>query len=97
MKKHSIEFLKTACLIRTKQFIDQEFERYVFMHRYQKRLKDMNKLNQVILKKFSEVFRSDSVILDHHPQLKFSANFMKLKSEKFFEFELLAGFWGVTQ
>lgn len=97
MKKHSIEFLKTACLIRTKQFIDQEFERYVFMHRYQKRLKDMNKLNQVILKKFSEVFRSDSAILDHHPELKFAANFMKLKSEKFFEFELLAGFWGVTQ
>ena len=47
MKKNSIEFLKTACFIRTKQFIDQEFERYAFMHRYQKQLNDLNELNQL--------------------------------------------------
>ena len=51
MKQHSIEFLKTACFIRTKQFIDQEFERYAFMHRYQEQLNALNELNQLIVER----------------------------------------------
>lgn len=97
MKKHSIEFLRTACLIRTKQFIDQEFERYSFMHRYQKQLNDMNKLKQVIVERMSKEFTFDSEFLDQHPEIKFAANFMKFDSKKFFELELLAGFWGIQQ
>ncbi|WP_151766678.1 hypothetical protein [Acinetobacter seifertii] len=97
MKKHSIEFLRTACLIRTKQFIDQEFERYSFMHRYQKQLNDLNELNQVIVERMSKDFTFDSEFLDQHPEIKFAANFMKFDSKKFFELELLAGFWGIQQ
>ena len=97
MKKHSIEFLRTACLIRTKQFIDQEFERYSFMHRYQKQLNNLNELNQVIVERMSKDFTFDSEFLDQHPEIKFAANFMKFDSKKFFELELLAGFWGIQQ
>lgn len=97
MKKHSIEFLRTACLIRTKQFIDQEFERYSFMHRYQKQFNDLNELNQVIVERMSKYFTFDSEFLDQHPEIKFAANFMKFDSKKFFELELLAGFWGIQQ
>lgn len=134
MKKHSIEFLRTACLIRTKQFIDQEFERYSFMHRYQKQLNDLNELNQVIVErmfkdfgrvgnflehhsemkleseKFDENESHQEVVgkkleesylyddfLDQHPEMKFAANFMEFDSKKFFELELLAGFWGIQQ
>ena len=97
MKKHSIEFLRTACLIRTKQFIDQEFERYSFMHRYQKQLNDLNELNQVIIERMSKYFTFDIEFLDQHPEIKFAANFMKFDSKKFFELELLAGFWGIQQ
>lgn len=97
MKKHSIEFLRTACLIRTKQFIDQEFERYSFMHRYQKQLNDLNELNQVIVERMSKDFTFDIEFLDQHPEIKFAANFMKFDSKKFFELELLAGFWGIQQ
>lgn len=97
MKKHSIEFLRTACLIRTKQFIDQEFERYSFMHHYQKQLNDLNELNQVIVERMSKYFTFDSEFLDQHPEIKFAANFMKFDSKNFFELELLAGFWGIQQ
>lgn len=97
MKKHSIEFLKTACLIRTKQFIDQEFERYSFMHRYQQQLNDLNELNQVIVERMSKDFTFDSEFLDQYPEMKFAANFMEFDSKKFFELELLAGFWGIQQ
>lgn len=134
MKKHSIEFLKTACLIRTKQFIDQEFERYSFMHRYQKQLNDLNELNQVIVERMSKDFGRVGNFLEHHsemklesekfdekeshqevvgkkleksylyddfldqhPEMKFAASFMEFDSKKFFELELLAGFWGIQQ
>lgn len=134
MKQHSIEFLKTACFIRTKQFIDQEFERYAFMHRYQEQLNALNELNQLIVERMSQnigavgnflphhserKFESEKFVenelnqetlekkleesclyndfLDQHPEMKFVANFMKFDSKKFFELELLALFWGVTQ
>lgn len=134
MKKYSIEFLKTACLIRTKQFIDQEFERYAFMHRYQKQLNALNELNQLIVERMSqdigvvgnflphhsemklesEKFFENELnqevsgkkleesclyndFLDQHPEMKFAANFMEFDSKKFFELELLAVFWGITQ
>lgn len=81
MKKHSIEFLKTACLIRTKQFIDQEFERYAFMHHYQKQLNDLNELNQLIVERMSQNIGAVGNFLPHHSEMKF-------ESENFFENEL---------
>lgn len=81
MKKNSIEFLKTACFIRTKQFIDQEFERYAFMHRYQKQLNDLNELNQLIVERMSQKIGAVGNFLPHHSE-------RKIESEKFVENEL---------
>lgn len=94
-KKHK-ELLKTACLIRTQSFIDQQFD-YLNLLKYQPNLiNSLKELNEYVLNLFLQkslpTFEEDL-----HPFMSKVEQILTLEFQDYFNCEIIACFWGNVQ
>lgn len=96
MNQKQKELLKTACLIRTQSFIEQEFDYFSLLKSQPELLNSLKELNEYVLNLFLQ--KSWATIEENlHPSMGKVEQILNLNSQDYFNCEVIACFWGNAQ
>jgi len=96
MNQKQKELLKTACLIRTQSFIEQEFDYFSLLKSQPELLNSLKELNEYVLNLFLK--KSWATIEENlNPFMGKVEQILNLNSQDYFNCEVIACFWGNAQ
>ncbi|MFX5885188.1 hypothetical protein ABTN36_05630 [Acinetobacter baumannii] len=93
MNQNQKKLLKTACLIRTHSFIEQEFDYFNLFKENPKLLNSLKDLNEYVLNLFLLKPWPDFE-KNLNPSLGKAQQFLNLKFQDYFNCEIISCFWG---
>lgn len=96
MNQNQKNLLKTACLIRTQSFIEQEFDYFNLLKEHSKLLNSLKDLNEYVLNLFLLKHWPD-VEKNSNPSLRKAQRLLNLKVQDYFNCEIITCFWGNIQ
>lgn len=96
MNQKQKELLKTACLIRTQNFIEQEFDYFNLLKCQPKLLNSLKELNEYVLNLFL-LKRWSTPEQNSHSFMSKAEQILNLESQDYFNCEVIACFWGNAQ
>ena len=96
MNKKQKELLKTACLIQTQSFIEQEFEYFNLLTEHAELITSLQDLNEYVLNLFL-VKLELNIETNSNPNLSKARQVLNLTFKDFFKYEIIFCFWGNVQ
>lgn len=98
MNKKQKELLKTACLIQTQSFIEQEFEYFNLLTEHAELITSLQDLNEYVLNLFLVKLELNlNIETNSNPNLREAQQVLNLTFEDFFKYEIIFCFWGNVQ